>query len=77
MSDNLADLARRCREICVFHHFAGEPTPAVEYIDGGGITLRSVPGDEHFTILAQKAWGGAALRGDGRTVEEAVRNLHA
>ena len=75
MTDDLTALARRCVEIRVIHHFAGEPSSKVAAIDGG-YTLREVPGDESFTILARKPWDGTAMRGEGKTIEEAVRNLH-
>jgi hypothetical protein len=35
-----------------------------------------VPGDEHYIVLARGPWDGATMRGDGKTIEEAVRNLH-
>ena len=77
MPDDLADLARRCAEIRVIHRFAGDMTGKVEHISGGAIAMKEVPGDESFTILARRGpWDGAALRGDGRTLEEAMRDLH-
>ena len=77
MADDLADLARRCVEVRILHRFAGDPAAKVEHIGAKGVAWKTVPGDEHFTILVRRGpWDGAALRGDGKTIEEAMRNLH-
>ena len=75
MSDDLADLVRRSVEVRIIHHLAGSPTAQVAQ-EGGGFALKTVAGDEHYIVLAKGPWSRLALRGDGKTIEEAVRNLH-
>ena len=75
MRDDLTALVCRCVEVRIIHHFAGAPTTKVEVTDGG-YALRRVPGDEQFTILARKAWDGVTMRGEGKTIGEAVRKIH-
>lgn len=75
MSDDLADLARRSVEVRIIHHFAGSPTTQVAQ-GGVGFALKTVAGDEHYIVLAKGPRSRFTLRGDGKTIEEAVRNLH-
>ena len=65
MSDDLADLARRCTEVRILHH----PRVASASTD--------VPFQpERFVVLARGLWDQHTMRGEGQTIEEAVRNLH-